>query len=80
MLLSIPAILGAGTLLMLEIYQAGNLNLGRNAAFAAGLAFVAALLAIWGMIELLRHATLGLFVIWRVLLGGGLLLWVYGVV
>ena len=80
MLLSIPAILGAGTLLMLEIYQAGNLDLGRNAAFAAGLAFVAALLSIWGMMALLRHATFGFFVVWRVLLGGGLLLWVYGVV
>jgi len=80
MLLSIPAILGAGILLFLEIYQAGNLDLGRNAAFAAGLSFMAALLSIWGMMALLRHATFGLFVVWRVLLGGGLLLWVYGVI
>lgn len=80
MLLSIPAILGAGLLVGLDVYSSGNVELGRNALMAAGMAFVAALLAIWGMMALLRHATFGLFVVWRVLLGGGLLLWVYGVV
>ena len=79
MLLSIPAILGAGALKSLELYQAGDAALTAAAAIAAGLAFVAALLAIALMMAWLRRATFTPFVVYRVVLGAFLLALTYGV-
>jgi len=78
MLLSIPAILGAGILKGLELYESGNMALTRDAAVGAALAFVAAWAAIFLMMAWLRRATFTPFVIYRVFLGGGLLMVVYG--
>jgi undecaprenyl-diphosphatase len=78
MLLSIPARLGAATLAGLELYRAGDVVLGLDAAFAASLSFVAALLAIVAMMRWLTRATFMPFVIYRIILGAGLLYWVYG--
>lgn len=78
LLLAIPAILGAGTLAGLDLYAAGNLALGLDAALAAGLAFLAALVAIAAMMGWLKRATFTPFVIYRVLLGAGLLYLIYG--
>lgn len=78
LLLAIPAILGAGTLAGFDLYQAGNLRLGLDAAVAAGLAFVAALVAIAAMMGWLRKATFTPFVVYRILLGAGLLYLIYG--
>jgi undecaprenyl-diphosphatase len=77
MLLSIPTILGAATLAGFEIYQAGDVTLRLDAFFAAGLAFLTALLAIALLMRWLMHATFTPFVIYRILLGLGLLYWVY---
>ena len=68
MLLSIPTILAAGTLKGYEIYTSGDLRLGADALLAAGLSFVAALIAIAAMMAWLRHASYTPFVIYRVLL------------
>lgn len=78
MLLSIPTILGAGTLLGWDVYQAGDLRLGADMALAAGLSFVAAFIAIVAMMAWLKRSGFAPFVIYRLLLGGGLLWWVYG--
>lgn len=78
MLLSIPTILAAGTLTGLEIYEQGNLILGTDVILAAGMSFIAGLLAIALMMRWLRHAGFGPFVIYRILLGALLLYWVYG--
>ena len=75
MLLAIPAILGAGTLAGLDIYSTGDLRLGYDAAVAAAIAFVFALIAIALMIRWLRRSTFTPFVIYRVLLGIALLIW-----
>lgn len=73
MLLSIPTILGAGTLKGLELYESGNVQLTNDALFAAGLAFVSALVAIAVMMAWLKRASFTPFCIYRFLLGGGLL-------
>lgn len=77
LLLSIPAILGAGTLAGIDLYQSGDSELQAAALFAAAMAFVAALAAIAVMMAWLRRATFTPFVLYRIALGGGLLIWVY---
>jgi undecaprenyl-diphosphatase len=78
MLLSIPVILGAGTLKGLELYQSGDQELTYQAFVAAGLAFVAALIAIAVMMAWLRKSTFAPFVLYRVALGVVLLAVAYG--
>ncbi|MGP1256035.1 MAG: undecaprenyl-diphosphate phosphatase [Kiloniellales bacterium] len=78
LLLAIPAIAGAGSLAGLDLYQTGDLSLGRDAAIAAALAFVAALIAIAAMMAWLRRASFTPFVVYRILLGILLLALVYG--
>lgn len=77
LLLGIPAILGAGTLEGLKLHQAGDFALGINAFIAAGIAFVVALFSIAFMMAWLRRAGFMPFVIYRLILGAGLLAWVY---
>lgn len=75
LLLAIPAILGAGTLAGLDVYRAGDLSLGYDAAIAAVISFFFALVAIAIMVRWLRRASFTPFVIYRVLFGGVLLIW-----
>ena len=77
MLLSIPVILAAGLLAGIDLYQAGDANLTSAALVAGGLAFVAAYIAIWGLMAWLRRASFTPFVIYRLALGAGLLIWIY---
>ena len=78
MLLSIPAILGAGTLAGIDLYILGDLELTMSALMAMGLAFVSALLAIAIMMAWLRRASFTPFVIYRILLAGALFWLIYG--
>ncbi|MEQ8195310.1 MAG: undecaprenyl-diphosphate phosphatase [Rhodospirillales bacterium] len=78
MLMSIPAILGAGTLKTLELIERGDAQLTSAALTAGGLAFVAALIAIAALMAWLKRASFTPFVIYRILLGGGLLALSYG--
>lgn len=78
MLMSIPTIIAAGTLVTLDLVEAGDLTLGTDALFAALLAFFAALISITFLMRWLRHASFTPFVIYRVVLGAGLLIWLYG--
>ncbi len=77
MLMAIPTIIAAGTLSGLGLYEAGDLSLTSDAAIAAGISFLAALVAIAVLMRWLRRATFTPFVVYRVLLGGGLLIWAY---
>jgi len=79
MLLSMPAILGAGVLKGVELYQSGDATLTVSALIAAGLALISALIAIWAMMAWLRRSTFTPFVVYRVLLGAFLLDVAYGV-
>ncbi len=78
LLLSIPTILGAGTLESIELWKRGDLGLTGDAVSAAGLAFVAALISIAVMMAWLKRATFTPFVVYRVALGGFLLAVSYG--
>jgi undecaprenyl-diphosphatase len=77
MLLSIPAILGVLCLAGVEVHRTGGSLLRLDAALAATLSFAAALIAISLMMRWLLHASFAPFVIYRVILGMGLLYWVY---
>ena len=75
LLLSIPAILGAGTLAGLDLRESGDLHLQYEALAAAVIAFAAALIAIALMLRWLRHAGFMPFVVYRIALGAALLIW-----
>jgi undecaprenyl-diphosphatase len=77
MLLSIPTILAAGVLIGRDLIAAGDIALGADAALAAGLSFVTALATIALLMRWLRFATFAPFAIYRLLLGVGLLVWLY---
>ncbi len=76
--MSIPAIVGAGTLKGLELYQAGDAVQISTALTGAGLAFVSALIAIALMMAWLKRASFTPFVIYRLALGCVLLAVSYG--
>ncbi|HJM93470.1 MAG: undecaprenyl-diphosphate phosphatase [Alphaproteobacteria bacterium] len=77
LLLSMPIILAAACYAGLEVVQDGRLSLGLDALVAAALAFVTALSAVALMMRWLRHASYTPFVIYRLVLGAGLLYWLY---
>jgi len=79
MLLSIPTIIAAGTLQGLELYQSGDPLEISAALTGAGLAFVSAFVAIVLMMAWLRRASFTPFVLYRLVLGGVLLAYSYGV-
>ena len=77
MLLSIPTIIAAGGLAGKDLVESGDLALQADAAIAIALSFFTALIAITAMMGWLRHATFTPFVIYRIVLGLGLLAWAY---
>ncbi len=78
MLLSIPTIAAAGVLVGLEMYQQQNFQELLYCAHGIAYSFVASILAIYIMMWWLKEYTFLPFVIYRVLLGGYLLLDSYG--
>ena len=77
LLLGIPTIFGAGVLSGYDLYQAGDLMLGLDVFLAMALSFVSALVAIYLMMRWLEKASFTIFVIYRILLGVGLLTIIY---
>ncbi len=77
MLLAIPTIAGAGFLGALDLVQAGNMQLGREAIIAAFLSFIFALIAIAALMAWLERASFTPFVIYRIAMGLFLLYVVY---
>lgn len=77
MLLSIPTIIAAGALVGIDLYRSGDADLQADAVMAAGLAFVTAYITIALMMNWLRRASFTPFVIYRVVIGGGLLTFAY---
>lgn len=77
MLMSIPVILASGAVLSLEVIGDANWALMRDASIAAVFAFFAALAALVLMMRLLRSISFTPYVIYRVVLGIGLLIWAY---
>jgi undecaprenyl-diphosphatase len=77
LLMSIPTIFASGILATKDLVEAGDQALGMDAAIGAGLSFVAALLALTLMMRMLVSWSMTPFVIYRVALGVGLLVWIY---
>jgi len=77
MLMSIPTIIASGTLLGLDVALQMNAAAARDSAIAAIFAFIAALGALHFMMRLLRTTSFTPYVIYRVLLGLGLLAYAY---
>ena len=77
LLLSIPLIAAAVLLGVLKIREAGDAALTGSALLVAAISFVTALIALAAMMAWLRRASFTPFVIYRLLLGTGLLLWLY---
>lgn len=69
MLLSIPTIFAAGILGLKDIIESENAIIWQDAAIVAGLSCITAMAAIHILMKWLEHATMTLFVIYRVLLG-----------
>ena len=76
MLLAIPTILAAATLGIIELAQHGSQEQITDAVIAGSLAFVTAIGAIHFLMRWLAHASMTIFVIYRVLLGAGLLIYI----
>lgn len=77
MLMSIPAILASGAVLGWEVAAEASMQAVRDAALAAVMSFVAALLALAFMMRLLVYVSFTPYVIYRVALGAFLLWWAY---
>ncbi|MDG1857840.1 MAG: undecaprenyl-diphosphate phosphatase [Emcibacteraceae bacterium] len=77
MLMSIPTILIAAILQVKDLTETVNINIGSELILGAGLSFFTALLAIAGLLKWLERASMTPFVIYRVILGIGLLVMVY---
>ncbi len=77
MLMSIPTILASGALLGLEVASEANMQLAKDAAIGAVLAFIAALFALSLMMRLLKTVSFTPYVIYRVILGVVLLIYAY---
>ncbi len=77
MLMSIPTILASGVLLGAEVAATADAEAARLGAIAAALAFVSALATLAIMMRLLRSVSFTPYVIYRVVLGIGLLIYAY---
>lgn len=77
MLLAIPTILAFGLMAGLDMVRQEDLSLGRDVAMAIILSFLSAFGSIWFFMRLLERMTLLPFVIYRLMLGVGLLIYVY---
>ncbi|MBC8337277.1 MAG: undecaprenyl-diphosphate phosphatase [Alphaproteobacteria bacterium] len=78
MLMSIPVIIGAGSLQGWDLHQSGDVRLTNDVFIAALFAFFAALFVMAGLMVWLKRSTYTPFVIYRIALGGFLLAVVYG--
>ena len=74
-LLSLPTILGASTLSLNKVIGSGNFQLGLEALISCILSFITSYLAIAFLMKWLKKATFTPFVIYRILFGIILLLW-----
>jgi undecaprenyl-diphosphatase len=76
-LVSLPVTFGAGLLGVYEIIKTGHNGELFDAALAAGGAFLSSLIAVAFLMNWLRTASFLPFVVYRILLGIALLVWIY---
>ncbi|CUH63533.1 Undecaprenyl-diphosphatase [Thalassovita gelatinovora] len=77
MLMSIPTIFASGALLTGEVIQTADAAAARDGGIVAGMSFLSALVALSLMMRLLRSTSFTPYVIYRMILGGILLVIAY---
>jgi len=77
MLLAIPTIMAFGLFSAVELAEGGDAGRMTDAALVAGLSFVSAYGAIFLFMRMLQRMSLTPFVLYRMILGAGLLYYVY---
>jgi undecaprenyl-diphosphatase len=77
LLMSIPTILAAAVLQIKDLNESANITIGSDLVWGAGLSFISAVVAISFLMKWLQTSSMTPFVIYRVLLGIGLLYLVY---
>ena len=77
LLLSVPAILGASTLELIELINSNNSELSWHVLYASILSFILSICSIFLMMKWLSFASFTPFVIYRIFLGAILLLAIY---
>lgn len=77
MLMSIPTIMAAAILQLKELLEVKTVILGSDLVLGITISFVAALIAIKGLLKWLEHASMTPFVIYRLVVGLALLIMVY---
>ena len=73
-LLALPAVAGAGTLAVLDLADA-SAQMQWDAIVAGAMTFVTAFATMAFLMRFLRHASMAVFVLYRVALGAALLVW-----
>tara|TARA_R110001592_G_scaffold29350_13_gene106696 strand:+ start:416 stop:1267 length:852 start_codon:yes stop_codon:yes gene_type:complete len=77
MLLAMVAISGAGALIGLDLVEKGDVQLGFDALLGTVLSFISGWIALAVMMKFLQRFTFTVFAVYRVILGGGLLILLY---
>tara|TARA_B100000686_G_scaffold351070_1_gene448761 strand:- start:1374 stop:2171 length:798 start_codon:yes stop_codon:yes gene_type:complete len=77
LLLSIPAIIGAGVIAIVDVIQLGSESMLSDFVLAAILSFISALISVFVMMSWLRKSTFMPIIVYRFGLGIILLFWVY---
>ena len=77
MLMAIPAILAAAAYYAFDLFETGDWGRAADAAIVAALSFLSAYAAIFFFMRMLQHMSMTPFVVYRLLLGAGLLVYVY---
>ena len=77
MLMSIPVIAASGAAAGYRVWKAGDPVVTQDALLAAALSFAVALLSIALLLALLRRVSFTPFVVYRLALGGAVLVWLY---
>ncbi len=77
MLMSIPVIAASGAAAGYEVWKGGDPVVTQDALLAAALSFAVALLSIALLLALLRRVSFTPFVLYRLALGGAVLVWLY---
>lgn len=77
MLLAMVAISGAGALISIGLLKDGDVQLGLDALIATVFSFISGWIALAVMMKYLQRATFTVFAVYRVILGGGLLILLY---
>ena len=80
MLMAIPAISAVSAYSILKLLEEGDIGQITDAGIVAGLSFLSAYVSIFLFMRLLQRMSMTPFVIYRIVLGVGLLAWAYGLI